>query len=135
MEKNKIGNTVTRLLTGWGSSMVVLLASGLFLAYVIEGDKLGEDMQPYGFAAAILAASAIGSAVFMRSKKSAAAGILFALVLSLSLLGMTAIFFDSAFRGVAVTLLLIVGGSLIPLFTGRKRKKNSWRSAAFALYR
>ena len=135
MEKKRSASAGRMLGVGWGAGMVMLFAGTLFLTYLVSENKLEGNMQPYGITAVILMSSITGSAMAIRGKKHISTAAIFSGVFWLGLLAITILFFDGVFHGMVVTLLLITGGSMLPLLFGLKSKNRYGRMESFNHYR
>lgn len=123
MERRTVTEIAVKLFSGCAVAMVVLVSGVLLLAFLIAQDSVQYAVSAYWITTIILLASAIGSVVSMRGKTMVVAAIVFALTFWITLLAITALFFDGVYTGVPITLLLITGGSFLPTLIGKKTRK------------
>ena len=109
----------------------ILMAGVFLLTILVTNNSLQETHVDYGITLIMILSSATGSALFMRGQKSIAAALLFAGTFWALLLAITALFFDGMYHGITVTLLLILGGGLLPLFTGKRTKSRPYSKRSF----
>jgi hypothetical protein len=122
---------ITKLLVSLLCAVGILLAGVLLLAFLTTKDSLQEVHLDYGIMLIIMIASALGSTQFLRMQKSIAAALLFTCSFWALLLAVTGLFFDGMYHGVAVTLLLILGGAMLPALTGRRTKSRQYSRRSF----
>lgn len=135
MGKHEITATAMKLCVSCFLAFAILLAGVLFLTFLMDGNKLSEEMLGYGITLAVLIASTLGSAHFLRGSKRIDRGLLFAVFLWVSLLAIAALLFDGPFQGIWVTLILIIGGSALPAILGKGKKGHRFAKQNHRLHR
>lgn len=135
MDKNQISANTIRLFLSCFLAQGIILLGVLFLAFLTDGNKLSEEMLGYGITLAVLIASTLGSAHFLRGSKRIDRGLLFAVFLWVSLLAIAALLFDGPFQGIWVTLILIIGGSALPPILGKGKKGHRFAKQNHRLHR
>ena len=102
-----------------------LLAAG-FLAWMIHKEMVAETTIGYGSMVILLSGATLGSyagwkkVMCKRLLASMGVGLLYMVLL----LGVTAFFFGGQYQGMAVTGLLILGGSLLSVMIGPGHKRS-----------
>lgn len=121
--QKKEKNTAAAVLTGVGVSIVVTFVGTLAIALLVMKETISDQSIGYCVLGLTLAASMVGSITttqILKSKLlivSLATSVTFALVL----LSVTAMFFGGEYRGVAITLPVIIGGGISAvLFSWKK---------------
>lgn len=135
MGKHEITANVMKLCISCFLAFGILLAGVLLLTFLMDGNKLSEEMLGYGITLAVLIASTFGSALFLHGSKGIGRGLLFAAFLWASLLAIAALLFDGTFHGVWVTLILIIGGSMLPALIGKGKNGHRFAKGNHRLHR
>lgn len=131
---NKTISIPGSIAVGTAVSMIVTLIAAAILAVLIESGKLSPEAMGYGVFALLMVSSVVG-AIFASKQfefKKMIVSMLTAMCYFVSLLCITALFFDGVFGGVPVTALVVIAGGLVAGFVptrqgksvkNRKRKK------------
>ena len=115
------------------TSAIITFVGAMIVAALVASQKLMEEQIPYGAAAVLLTASMIGScvtAIDFKEKRfwmCMAGGGLYIL----TLLCITAFFFDGGYQGVWVTCLMILGGSVAAGMLGVRTKGHKFRGGKY----
>ena len=124
VNQNRIGKPSVLLFGILLSLLMTLIGSGI-LAKLMNSEVLTEDAIGYGAVTIVMLSSWIGAMTVNR--KRSGKRILNCLVVAggylLTLLGINGLFFDGQYRGVAVTALLVFGGSFLALLTNLPEKR------------
>lgn len=113
--------------TGLGSGLAIQLAKSLFIsiavtlllagifACLINAEKFGEEAIGYGGMGILFAASAAGCVDAVRKTDGGRflTGLLCGGLYFITLIGITALFFDGGYHGVLVNALMILCGSMV----------------------
>ena len=102
-----------------------LLVAGI-LAWLIHKEMIAETAIGYGSMVILLSGATLGSYLGWKKVmcKRLVTSMLVGLLYIVLLLVMTAFFFGGQYRGMAVTGLLILGGSLLSVMIGPGNKRN-----------
>ena len=115
------------------TSTVITFVGTMIVAALVASQKLTDEQMPYGAAAILLAASMIGSCVTAMDFKEKrfwmcmAGGGLYIL----TLLCITAFYFDGGYQGVWVTSLMILGSSIAAGMLGVRTKGHKFRGGKY----
>ena len=124
MGKNQISANTIRLFLSCFLAQGIILLGVLFLAFLIDGNKLSEEMLGYGITLDVLIASVSGSAHFLQGRRRVDRGLVFGAFLWASLLAIAALLFEGTFQGVWVTLVLILAGCMLPVLLGKDKSRH-----------
>lgn len=117
------------LLYGLAVSLgVTILGTGI-IAKTLDMEKMREGMTGYAVMILLFAASYTGALVSRNKIKRQHLAVcgLSALQYFLMLLSITTLFFGGQYEAVGVTGLLVLGGSMLALITGRGRRRGGGR--------
>ena len=125
-----IGSIGTGVMIGTSVSMAGTLIGTAACAALISSETIAAESIGYCAMVIVLLASMTGAAIGAgkAKKKRLYTCMLVAASFVLSLLAITALFFDGAYTGVWVTALVILAGSVVSAFLAKSnRKQNSSR--------
>lgn len=122
-EKHSSGNNTKRIVTGWTTAFATLMIFTAVTAMLIDNNTIKENGTRYATALIVLMSSLAGSltASGKLSNRNIKSSLMFAGAYWLSLLAVTALLFEGRYNGIAVTLLLILAGSLLPVILCKKK--------------
>ena len=124
MAKNKLaGPALSAVMKATTICLIALLVGLTVLAKVVEMEWLTEDSAGYGIALLMIASSYLGSAVITVGKEpnKLLVCVITGLAYYISLMIITMVFFDGKYNGIGVTALLILCGTVLPMFTKGRR--------------
>lgn len=117
------------LAIGWGCSMVVTLIGSMIVAAMLDRRIMDMDSIGYGTMLILLLASMFGAAfaVHRIKKQRMMVSMLAGIAYYLTLLAVTALFFGGQYEGMAVTGLVVLGGSMAAALIGLRQKRGPAR--------
>jgi len=107
-------------------SMIITLLVVTIGAYLLSKEILPQEQIGYCSMTALLAGSVLGAVTAARKIKHQKflVGIFSGIVYYLVLLALTALFFGGEYQGMGVTLLLVMGGSMIGAILANREPKS-----------
>ena len=128
--KKKSGGTALSIPAGLGVGLlvavVVTLTGAAFTAWLIASEKIGEGNADYAAMVILGVAAALGalSAAWLVKKQRLQVSILSGLCYYVTLLGMTALFFEGQYQGMGVTAIIVLAVCAIIAFLPTKDSQN-----------
>ena len=132
-EKHTEGIAVKSLITGLLTAAITLITLTALAAMLIGNSTIKENNVNYVTAMVGLMSSVAGSWIATRKIecKRIYISLFFAFTYWLMLISVTALFFEGKYSGVAVTLLLILAGSLLPIILRNGKHKKRYASRKY----
>lgn len=117
------------LAIGWGCSMAVTLLGSVIVAALLDRRIMEMDSIGYGTMLILLLSSMLGATLAVKriKKQRMMVSMLAGAAYYLTLLAVTALFFGGQYEGMAVTGLVILGGSLAAALSGLRQKRGAAR--------
>ena len=134
-KKQSLSGMPAGIAIGSVSALVMTLAGTMVLTAIIIGEKIQQEQMVYGVAAVILLSSFRGAWITagIAGGKRLICALISASVYMLTLLCITALFFDGIYGDIGVTCLLIFGAAIAAALAGHKRKDAHYRSKKYRL--
>lgn len=107
-------------------SMLITLAVVAIGGYLLSKEIVAQEQIGYCSMVALLAGSVLGAVTAAQKIKhqKLLVGVLNGVVYYLMLLALTALFFSGQYQGMGVTLLLVLGGSVVGAILANREPKN-----------
>lgn len=123
--RNGRRSTLGKIVIGAMISMLVMILGIASVAGLIIRNVINEDSAGYVVVIVLLLSSIMGSSFVIKKEREGAFGIsvLVGMVYSIMLLLITALGFGDGYRGVPVTILVIVSGCIITVIARKDRTK------------
>lgn len=118
-------STFGKIVSGAMISMLVMIIGITSVAGLIIKNVINEDSTGYAAVVVLLLSSIMGCSFAIKKDREGALGIsvLVGIVYSIILLLITTLGFDGGYRGVPVTILVIVSGCIITVIARKDRTK------------
>ncbi len=123
---NKEKSMPGSIAVGTAVSIMVTFIAAAILAMLIENSNLSPETMGYGVFVLLMVSSVVGAifASIQFGLKKMIVSILTAICYFISLLCITALFFDGIYKGVPVTALVVIAGGIIAGFVPTKQGKS-----------
>ena len=134
-KKQSLSGMPAGIAIGSASALVMTLAGTMVLTAMITGEKIQQEQMVYGAAGVILLSSFLNAWITagITGGKRLICALISASVYMLTLLCMTALFFEGIYADIGVTSLLIFGAAIAAALVGPKRKDAHYRSKKYRL--
>ena len=134
-KKQRLSGMPAGIAIGSASALVMTLAGTMVLTAMITGEKIQQEQMAYGAAGVILLSSFLNAWITagIAGGKRLLCALISASVYMLTLLCMSALFFEGIYADIGVTSLLIFGAAIAAALLGHKRKDAHYRSKKYRL--